>query len=156
MFDVDKLSFDVGYIFYTFPDSNADTQEVYVSASYDTVLSPSLTLYYDFDEGEGTFIEASVGHSVPVGEYSLDLGASASYNLGNLVMGNGVDFDGFYNANISASTTIGVNDNISVSPMIAYTTALSNDAETAIKSYDATGGNDDNAVYGGVNVSISF
>lgn len=158
-FSIDKLGIDVGYIFYTFPDSDFDTQEIYLSASYDVTLSPSLTIYYDFDEGEGSFIVASIGHSFALPEgLSLDLGASASYNAGNIVMGtiNGSDFSAFYNADISASLSIPVSDAISITPMIAYSVAISDDAETALKAIDATGEGDDDVFYVGVNLALSF
>ncbi len=161
-FSVDKIGFDVGYIFYTFPDSDLDTQEIYVSASYDVMLSPTLTIYYDFDEGEGAFVVASIGHSyeLPHG-LGLDLGVSASYTLDNTVMGtesDGSDLSDFYNADISASLSIPVTDAISISPMIAYSIALSDDAETVLEgiALGSTGKNDSDVFYGGVNVTLSF
>ena len=160
-FSIDKFGLDAGYIFYTFPDSDADTSEIYLGVSYDTMLSPSATLYYDIDEGDGAFLVLAIGHSVNLTEtIALNLGASASYNFSNKVMGmseNGdEDFSDFYNGEISASVSIPVTDNISIEPMIAYTAALSDDAEFAIKGFDATGKSDDAFVYGGINVTLSF
>ncbi len=161
-FSVDKIGFDVGYIFYTFPDSDFDTSEIYVAASYDVMLSPSLTIYYDFDEGEGAFIVASIGHSIALPKgMALDLGASASYTMDNTVMGteaDGSDLSDFYNADLSASLSIPVTDAISISPMIAYSFALSDDAETVLEgiSSGVTGEADSDVFYGGVNVSLSF
>ena len=34
--------------------------------AYDTLLKPSLAVYYDFDEGNGAFLVASIGHSFEV------------------------------------------------------------------------------------------
>jgi hypothetical protein len=160
-FSKDKFGFDVGYIYYAFPSPGLDTQEIYLGVSYDTILSPSATLYYDFDEGDGAFLVAAVGHSLNLTEkIALNLGASASYNFSNFVMGpaedGSTDFSGFYNGELSASVTIPVTDNISIEPKTAASFALSDDAESAIKGLDATGKADDSFVYGGVNITLSF
>ena len=98
-FSLDKFSFAAGYIYYALEAAN-DTQEVYLSATYDTLLKPTLALYYDFDEGNGAFLVASIGHSFEVAkDTNLNLGASVSYNINNKVMGfdeNGDDFSNFY------------------------------------------------------------
>jgi len=150
-FAMDKLSFDVGYIYFGL-DNATDTQEIYLSIAYDTILSPAITIYHDFDEGEGSFIEASIGHSVPVGEYSLDLGASVSYNADSAYAIGG--YDDFHNANLSAALSIPVNAEISITPMIAYSTDLSDDAEAAIKALNTDA--DSEFIYGGVNLALSF
>ena len=158
-FSIDKLSLDVGYIYYGL-EAATDTQEIYVSAGYDTLLSPALTIYYDYEEGEGAFIVASIGHSLSLSEgISLDLGASAGYNARNKIMGTDEDsnyFNGFYNGEVSASVSIPVTDAVSVAPVIAYTFPLSNDAENAIKAADAGGDNEDEIIYGGVSISLNF
>lgn len=161
-FSMDKLGFDVGYIFYTFPDSDLDTQEIYVSASYDVILSPSLTVYYDFDEGEGAFIVAAIGHSFALPkDLSVDVGASVSYNASNLVMGadsDGDAFSDFYNGEISASMSIPVYRALSITPKVAYSFPLSNDAEDVLEAnaLAVTGDDDADVLYGGVSISLSF
>jgi hypothetical protein len=155
---VDKFSYDVGYIYYALEGSENDTQEVYVTVGYDVILSPSLTVYYDFDEGDGAFIVASVGHTFELPrKLSVDVGASVSYDAGNSVMGtdsDGDDINAFYNGEISASLMIPVTDAVSVGPMIAYSFPLSNDADDAIEAISDDG--DSHIVYGGINVSLSF
>jgi hypothetical protein len=157
-FSFEKLGLDAGYIYYGL-EGFADTQEFYVSASYDTLLSPSLTLYWDVDEGDGGFVVASVGHSVDLGfkGAALNLGASASANLGNAVMGldeAGEKFTGLYNGELSASVSIPLNGEISLEPMVAYSFPLSSDAEFAIGSL--SDGGDDNVFWGGVALTVSF
>ena len=160
---VEKFSYDAGYIYYALDGSGDDgagndTQEIYLSLGADVILAPSLTVYYDFDEGEGAFIVAAIGHSfaLPKG-FAVDLGASASYNADNLVMGTdakGKDFSAFYNGELSASVTIPVAKDISVAPMIAYSFPLSTDAEDAIEAMSDDAESD--ILYGGLNVSLSF
>jgi hypothetical protein len=151
-FSMDKLSFDAGYIYFGL-DNATDTQEVYLSIAYDTVLSPALTIYYDFDEGKGSFIEASIGHDIAVGsDMTLSLGASASYNADSAYAIGG--YDELHNANLSAALSIPVNNEISITPMIAYSTDLSDEAEAAIKALSAD--NESEFFYGGVNFALSF
>jgi uncharacterized protein (TIGR02001 family) len=155
---VEKFSYDVGYIYYALEGSENDTQEVYVTVGYDVILSPSLTVYYDFDEGDGAFIVASIGHTFELPrKVSADVGASVSYDAGNTVMGtdaDGDDINAFYNGDISASLSVPVTDAISVGPMIAYSFPLSNDAEDAIEAISDDG--DSHIIYGGVNITLSF
>ena len=154
---IDKLTLTAGYIYYALNNAN-DTQEVYVSAGYDILLKPTLTVYYDFDEGQGAFIVASIGHTVEIAKgYNLNLGASASYNINNKVMGfdkHGNDFSNFYNAELSSSMNIPVWKTITVTPKVAYSFPLSNDAKNAIKNISDDG--DKDILYGGVNVTLSF
>jgi len=151
------LSLDGGYIYYALDGAN-DTQEIYLSMSYDILLNPSLGVYYDFDEGDGAFIVLSIGHSFDLREdLSLDISASASFNASNLVMGTdagGDEFNDFYNGEISASFTIPVSDSLSISPMVAYSFPLSSDAEDAIEAISDDG--DSRIFYGGINLSLNF
>jgi hypothetical protein len=153
----DKLSLSGGYIYYAL-NGAPDTQELYISAGYDVLLKPTLTVYYDYDEGQGAFIVASIGHSFDVSKgMSLNLGASASYNIKNKVMGvdkDGNDFSNFYNGELSSSLNIPVWKAISVTPKIAYSFPLSGDARNAIRNISDDGKR--NIVYGGVNITLSF
>jgi len=156
-FPVDKLSFGIGYIYYALEGVD-DTQEVYLAVGYDVLLSPSLTVYYDFDQGDGAFIVASIGHSFELmDKATLNLGASASYNGKNAVMGtdsDGEKFNGFYNAELSGSVGVQLTKALSIEPRIAYSFPLSSDAKDAIKAISDDG--DKDIVYGGVNLTLSF
>jgi hypothetical protein len=154
---IDKLTIGFGYIYYALNNAN-DTQEIYFSAGYDTLLKPTLTLYYDFDEGNGAFIIASIGHTFDVSKgMNLNLGASASYNINNKVMGfdsNGDDFSNFYNGEISSLLNIPIYKAITLTPKIAYSFPLSNDAKEAIKKISDDG--DKEIFYSGINLTLSF
>ncbi len=154
---IDKLTLTGGYIYYALEGAN-DTQEFFVSASYDMFMNPSLSVYYDYDEGNGAFIVAGIGHTFPVAEnIGIKLGATASYNIRNKVMGfdgNGKRFSNFYNAELSASVSVPVYKNVSITPKIVYSMPLSNDAKAAIKSISDDGKK--NILYGGVNLTLNF
>lgn len=154
---MDKWTFGAGYIYYALNNAN-DTQEIYLMVSYDTMLKPTLTIYYDFDEGNGAFITASIGHTIEVMKgINWNIGVLASYNINNKVMGldkDGEDFSNFYNAEASTSLNIPVWKNITLTPKLAYSLPLSNDAKEAIKTISDDG--DKNILYGGINLSLSF
>jgi len=154
---VDKWTFGAGYIYYAL-NSAKDTQELYLSAAYDILLKPTIAVYYDFDEGKGAFIVASVGHSFEVAKgINWTLGASASYNISNKVMGfdkDGKDFSNFYNAELSSSVSIPVWKAITLTPKVAYSFPLSNDAKEAIRKISDDG--DKDIFYGGINITLSF
>jgi hypothetical protein len=154
----DKVGLNAGYIYYAL-DGVHDTQEVYLGVSYDTILQPKLVIYGDFDQGKGGFAIASIGHSFALTkEIPLNLGASASYDINNKIMGSpdGVKsrFSNFYNGELSASVGIPVISHVTVSPKIAYSFALTDDAKNAIKSVNV--GNSSSVVYGGLNLTLSF
>lgn len=154
---IDKLTLTGGYIYYAFDGGN-DTQEFYLSGSYDTLLSPALTVYYDYDEGNGAFIVASVKHSVSLpNDLALNLGAYASYNIRNKVMGlndDGDRFSNFYNAEFSAGLTIPLTKALSLTPKIAYSFFLSSDGKEALDGISDDGKQD--IIYGGLNLTLSF
>ena len=92
-------------------------------------------------------------HDITIGsDKTLSLGASLSYNADSSYAIGG--YDEFHNANLSAALSIPVNDKISITPMIAYSTDLSNEAEAAIKALNTDA--DSEFVYGGVNFALSF
>jgi hypothetical protein len=156
-FSVDKWNFGLGYIYYALTGAN-DTQEIYLSTSYSTLLNPTLTIYYDYDEGNGAFIIASISHSLEVfKDISLNLGASASYNINNKVMGfdkNGDEFSNFYNGEVSAGLRFPLTKSVSLTPKVAYSFPLSDDAKDAMDGISNDGQQD--ILYGGINLTISF
>ena len=158
VFSVGKFGFDLGYIYYMLDGFN-DTQEFYASVGYDVLLSPAVTLYWDVEEGDGGFAVASIGHSFGFvdDKLSLDLGASASYNIENLIMGvdeDGDEFSDFYNGELSASLGYSITDAFSAGASIAYSVPLSDDAENSIESMSQDG--DSDHLYGGVSFALSF
>jgi uncharacterized protein (TIGR02001 family) len=78
----DTLSVDIGLTWYWFPEipsAASSTREIYLGTAFDVFLAPSVYFYYDFDLSTFT-VEASVGHSFPLGSsadsaWTLDLGA---------------------------------------------------------------------------------
>jgi len=154
---IDKWTLGLGYIYYAFSGAN-DTQEIYFTVSYDILLTPTLTVYWDYDEGQGVFAILGLSHTFDLGKgLGLKLGGTASYNFNNMIMGfdsDGKDFSNFYNAELSAALTIPITKNLSITPKVAYSFPLSSDAKEAIKKISDDG--DKDVFYGGVNLTLSF
>ncbi len=156
-FSSDAFEFGVGYIYYAIDGPGSDeTGEIFLSTTYDSLLSPSVTLYYDTDEGDGGFVEISVDHTLTISDsLELNMGALASYNLSNSLMEeDDKAFNGLYNGDLSISLPYSISDDLSVEASIGYSFPLSDKAEKAIESlsYDS----DSDLFYGGVILSLAF
>lgn len=166
------VGLSVGYIYYGL-DGAQDTQEVFVSAGLDTLLSPTLKVYRDYDNLAGWYVTLGISHSIPLQEgITLDLGAQASYlaadeasSYGEVINGakSGTKaYSALHDGLLSAAITLPVNEYISVTPQLNYSFPLSSDASDymEISSIDANGqlnnGGDDSFIYGGISVSLAF
>ncbi len=135
----DLVSISVGNIFYQL-DSLDDTNELYLTIALNTILSPSLTVYYDWDEAQedGLFYALSVGHDIALTEaLGLSLGALVSYNQSSdYAVG---DYDEFHNYELSAGLDYSVTENISVGASFLFSEGISDEAQDAIDSEMVTG-----------------
>ena len=149
----------VGYVHYANegPESS-ETSEFFLSTSYDTLLSPSLTLYYDNDEGDGGFVELSGEHTVNLADsFDTTISAVVSYNMDHAGMGtdeDGKEFSNLYHAEVSISIPFELNNDISLEAVAAHAFALNDDSEYAIS--DNSNDGDDSVTYVGVTASLSF
>lgn len=145
----------LGFIHYDF--DGGDTQELYLTAALATLLNPTLSLYYDIDEGDGGFAVLGVSHAFPVGPVSLTAGGVVGFNLGDEAMGTNEDgdtFTGLYYGEISLATSIPLFKNVTLDPRIAYSSALGDHGEHAIKSISIAGEKD--MFYGSVAITAAF
>ena len=158
----------VGYIYYGL-DGITDSQEVYLSLSLDTLLSPTLTVYREIAHLPSWYISLGISHSIELGKkITLDLSGSAGYYYSDSD-DDLVEFDdnlkpttkkyqSFHNGLVSVGLTIPVATYFTIKPMIAYSFPLSNEAENQIKGTNKVNGfsEDSDFIYGGVTASLSF
>ena len=160
----DKFGYGVGWIYYAVegidtyihdpdPDDTilteiSDTQELYATFSYDVILAPSLTIYYDIGDFSGDwYANLSFGHSFMIAEkYSLDLGLAFGYSDNDT-------YNDFQDGLLSASMSFPIGKYAAITPELYWSFALSGEASDAIEEGPS---NDDNFVYGGVSLSFSF
>ncbi len=160
-----------GYIYYALggtppagsSDVNAsslDSQEVFVSATLDTILSPTLSIYREIAHSPAWYVNFGISHSQPIYEkITLDLAASGGYyysDTNNLVEVNDPEskYREFHNGLVSAGLTIPFGEYFSVKPMIAYSFPLSGKSEDFIKSSSIS--DNSSFLYGGVTLSMAF
>lgn len=141
-FDLGELvSVSVGNIYYIlqFPGL-VNTNEIYLSVGLNTLLSPAISIYHDWDEAEedGMFYTASVGHSFDLSDsLSLSLGALVSYNgESDYAVG---DYSDWHNYELSAGVDYAINEQFSVSPSVVFSSPISDDAKHALDSEVAAG-----------------
>lgn len=153
----DIVTLGAGYIYYAFPeDDTIDTSEVYISASLDTFLAPSLTIYKDVDLHDGVYIDFGIGHDFEITEtLALSVGANIGWADSKFSEANyGNNDSGFTNYSIGASIDIPLTDNLTLTPSIMYYGLLS-DAKDQ-RQDDFPSRDDENGVVAGINLSLSF
>ncbi|MBN2645339.1 MAG: hypothetical protein JXR59_07695 [Desulfuromonadaceae bacterium] len=142
----DLLSISVGNIFYGL-DGIEDTNELYLTLSLNTILSPSLSVYWDWDEADedGLYYTFSVGHDISITDaLSLSLGALVSYNQScDYSVG---DYDDFHNYELSVGVDYAITEQISVGASFLFSEGLSNDGRDSI----------DSEMVSGVSVALNF
>ncbi|NJC87572.1 MAG: hypothetical protein FIB02_03430 [Desulfuromonas sp.] len=156
-FDVtDLFSVSVGNITYILKDIE-DTNEAYAGVTVNTLLSPTLTVYYDWDKAEedGLFYTAAISHTFePCAHAAVNLSALVSYNDESDYSISYYDreadedksYSHWHNYELSASADIKVTEQLTITPSLLYSSPLSNEAKKAI----------DSEWLAGVNLSYSF
>jgi hypothetical protein len=140
-----------GYIYYNFPATNTNSQELYLGISTDSIMfSPSLTWYHDFEDenkggGRGDYILVEIGHSFPLPDMpvTLDIGGHAGYNHRLFIKGKGGDIG------LNAGLTLNLSKNCTLAPCVKYSIPLGDLA----KADDGAQGKE---FYGGAVLAISF
>jgi len=142
----ETATINVGNIYYML-DNYTDTNEIYAGATFNTLLSPTVKIFYDWDQAEenGLYYTAAVSHSLPAGEM-ITLGASAlvGYNDENYSVNEG--WSDWHNYELSAKADIKVTEQLTITPSILYTSPISDDAKETI----------DSQLVGGVNLLFAF
>jgi len=128
----DAFSVSVGLLHYEYTAGSSEL-EGFVSATYNTFLSPTVLLYRNTDESLSTY-EARVSHGFDLGVATLTLGAG----LGVTDLTTAVDSD-YYELSARASRSLG--ESIDAFAGLSY-----NDADNRT----------DSDTFGGVGVSIKF
>ncbi|HBG77762.1 MAG TPA: hypothetical protein DDW84_02775 [Phycisphaerales bacterium] len=168
-----KLGYTLGVVHYQFPSSFLDTTEIFWGLTYDTFLSPSITLYHDIDEAGGaTYASFGISHTIEniikVSEKTsanLVLGAtlgwgSSEYNEWYWANANDSDKSvtrsAFNDLALKASLPFALANGWSITPSISYVILVDGrirDADTYAKSGKTNGSN---YFVAGVSIGKSF
>ena len=135
----DMISMSVGDIWYMI--EGEDTNELFVTFTVNTLLSPNLKISYDWDRAEedGLFFSFDVGHSFDLTQWipdtTLNLGALISYN--QHADGTVADYAGWHNYELSASLDYALTDQLTISPIFIFSSPISSAAKDLIDTETA-------------------
>jgi uncharacterized protein (TIGR02001 family) len=143
------LSVSVGNIWYAL-DGAEDTNELYLSATVNTLLSPTLAMYWDWDAAkeDGLFFTFDISHTFELmDKLALNLGALVSYNLhSDAAFTPENDYSGFHNYELSASLDYALTDQLTLSPTFIFSSGISSGAKKFI----------DTETVGALNLTFNF
>jgi hypothetical protein len=128
-FDIDTVSLTIGNTSYLM-DEAEDTNELYLGATLNILLSPTLTIYYDWDESDetGIFLTAGVSHSFELMDsLALNLGGLIGFNIENYSVSE--EYSNFHNAELTASVDWLITDAFTITPAVTVSMPLTSDAE---------------------------
>ncbi len=161
---MEGVEYTFGAIYYDFPSCTADgircpdTIEVYWGLSLDLIFAPSVTVYHDVDEAEGTYVSFAVGHSI---EEIAELGPDMPVGMeigGSLGWGSGSYNKYYWGADQSKLNDLAFSVSFpfelagwSLAPGLNYVTLVSDD----IRDTDAYG-TDSDFFFAGVSLSKRF
>lgn len=123
--DLGWATAELGYIFYYFPDATAgNTQEVYFGLSKEVAgYGLSATWYGDFDAVEGNYLELGAEKTFGAIDAALTVGV------------NPLDGD-FTHAQLTLSKTFALNSEVSITPYISYSQALTSTDDFGLERDD--------------------
>lgn len=132
------LTLNVGNYMYNY--AYVTTNELYLRANLNTLLTPTLSVYWDWDKAtrDGLYYAASVSHKLEVERnvLYLTMGGLASYNQWNNNTAINVNSDdpydgaykGFHNYELSISADYIVDGHITITPSYLFSNALTSKA----------------------------
>lgn len=153
-----------------------DQHEAILSATLNTLLSPNMTVYWEFDVAPRLYVKAGVSHSIPLNKtLSAKIAVTAAYMYSMLEPNPNTDnkyrnkihddgspsderYNGFYDGNVALSFPYKPMENITITPNIAYSFPLCTNARNNIRfnglaNFDAM---EADYIYGGVTFAYGF
>ena len=124
----DMISLNFGNAYYVY-DGVPDTNELYVAFNLNTLLTPTLKVYYDWDASTETGVWATlaVSHRFSLMDnLGLSLGSTVGYNAENYSTSEA--YSNFQMAEFRAAVDWKI-DKISLTPAVTYSVPLSDDAK---------------------------
>ena len=155
-----KIDYSIGTIHYHFPSfSDTDTTEIYWGFNFDLPLSPAIKVYHGLGNENGTYVNASIGHTYEkvmtfTDKCYCNLQWGASLGWGNGTYNKdywGVDGSHLNDLAFTLGLPICFPGRWTVKPSINYVTL----ADGAIRSSDLYAKSSD-YLFTGVNISKSF
>ncbi len=151
------LTPSVGYIYYTFPnvdwdDKFFDTHEVYFGVSYDIMLQPFFTWYWDVGRGkgnpdgggDGSYFLFGISHTFEFDRSGISATAAMTTGYNDEQW---TDKSGWADMVFSAEVSVPFLNHFTVTPSVAYSLILDHDTYN-----DAS----ESEFYGGITISFDY
>jgi hypothetical protein len=175
---VGPVTVGAGYIYYGLAAAYAggpdylDSQELFVTVSVDTLLSPTLTVFKEIDHYHQWYATLGISHTFALHEkVGLKLAGQISYlksedettypkyDANSLATAD--KFNNFHEAMLTVSLPVAVTKNLTVTPLLTYVFPLSEDARYEMRGRGLKGtadpsDRDSTYLYGGVTLSFAF
>lgn len=156
-FSYEMLNFSVGGIHYQFPQAHVfDTTEVYAGVGLDVLTVPTLTVYQDLDEHDGTYVVLAFSHSFadvwqPAENVSMSVDLATSFAWGSekhneFYYAPGVG-SGFADGTVSVGLPFQIGEKVTLTPAASYAWFFDDDL-------GAVGNRD--AFWAGLTLGVSF
>ncbi|MBF0552401.1 MAG: hypothetical protein HQK60_17955 [Deltaproteobacteria bacterium] len=163
-YDLGPVTVGAGYIYYALATSTFDSQELFLKAAGNCLLTPTLTIYREFAHYPGWYFKLGVNHSIPVvDKITVDLAASVGYlksdtdktvEYDDSLKPTTSNFNAFHDGLVTVGMTIPFCTYFTASPQIGYSFPLTNTAKNEIR---ATSFSDDSQFFfGGVTLGMAF
>ncbi|MHC4551299.1 MAG: TorF family putative porin [Planctomycetota bacterium] len=152
------VDLSLGAIYYYFPSGEATT-EIYAGLGFDLPLSPSITLYNDIDEVDGSYVSVAIGHSIDevmsLGDFPVGLEAGASLGWGSgsynkAYWGSTVESSSLNDLSLSLALPVSMGS-WTFTPSVNYVTLVDSKIEDT-NAYST----DDDYFFTGLSFSTSF
>jgi hypothetical protein len=162
----------VGYIYYGLnaPNPGAadplDTSELFATLAGNVFLTPTFTVYKDIDHYHQWYFLLGISHTIEFNKMvGLKLAASGSYLLSDDAStypkynGNAQPttekYSNFHDGVLSATLPIAPMKYLTIAPTVSWVFPLCDDAKNEMKGRSKDG-QQDNFLYGGINVTFAF
>lgn len=145
-FSLEPVDVSLGYIEYLFPAGPDGTREVFLGLAMELMAGFSLgiTGYYDFDEVDDYYINASVGYGYDF-DNGVTLGAGAEAGFAGDDASAGKD-GGFHEYLLSADCSYPITEAVEMSAFLAWADNFDKDVLP----------DQDTDLFGGAGISVSF
>ena len=157
------VGLEAGFIYYAL-DGLQDSKEFYLSAGFDTILAPTITVYREVSKLAGWYINLGISHSFELPyDMSLDLGGYVAYyksdndsmvDYNHDGTTNGDRFDGLHEGMVSVGLGIPFWKYFTVTPAVSYIFPLSHAADNELQALSMD--NKANHIVGAVTFSMAF
>jgi len=157
---VDALDYDVGYIYYSFPNTTLpSTGEIYGGVALNNlIVTPSLYVYYDVDEANGFYVIGDLNYGKDLSEaLSMEAGVSVAWASANFnqfyYAGSGHTGSSLSDSKLYTGLSYAISESLSLSASLSY--SFFPDSVAGAASDATFDGSSDN-LYGGVSLAYSF